>query len=123
MNAYSLARDAYAGNSPIRTERNVEYQAIARVTSELEQYKSAKGADFVKRVEALERNRRLWSILGNDVSSDDNGLPEALRAQIYGLSHFVQTTTPKVLDGKTSIEPLIEINTALLKGLRGETGN
>ncbi len=50
---------------------------------------------------------------------DDNKLPDALRAQLIGLAEFVRKHSLQVLAGKASIVPLIDINTSIMRGLRG----
>ncbi len=50
---------------------------------------------------------------------DGNKLPDALRAQLIGLAEFVRKHGMQVLAGKASIVPLIDINTSIMRGLRG----
>ena len=42
-----------------------------------------------------------------------------LRAQLVSLAEFVRRHSLAVLGGRASIAPLIDINTAIMKGLRG----
>ena len=49
-------------------------------------------------------------------------LPPALRAQLFYLYEFTDQHSRKVLAGNASIEVLVDINTAVMRGLRGETG-
>jgi flagellar biosynthesis activator protein FlaF len=50
---------------------------------------------------------------------DGNALPVPLRAQLISLAEFVRQHSMRVLAGRASIAPLIDINTAIMKGLRG----
>lgn len=67
--------------------------------------------------EAVDLNRRLWSLLAVDVLSDDNLLPEPTRASILSLNEFTRAHSRKVLNGEAEIRPLIEINAAIMRGL------
>ena len=51
---------------------------------------------------------------------DGNALPVALRAQLVCLAEFVRKHTLRVLGGQASIAPLVDINTAIMRGLRGD---
>ena len=51
---------------------------------------------------------------------DGNGLPIELRAQIISLAEFVRRHSLAVLGGRASVSALIDINTAIMKGLRGD---
>ena len=45
-------------------------------------------------------------------------LPDDLRARIFYLAEFTDQHTRKVLNGRDTAGPLIEINTAIMRGLR-----
>ncbi len=49
-------------------------------------------------------------------------LPAALRARLFYLYEFTARHSRAVLDGKASVEVLVDINTAVMRGLRGEGG-
>lgn len=122
MNALSQAHRAYsAASAPIRTTRGTEYEAIARITTRIRSA-SAKGPlGFAALVEALTDNRRLWTIFALDVADAKNALPAGLRARILYLAEFTNHHTSKVLARQASVDPLLEVNTAILRGLRGGT--
>lgn len=106
-----------------RTEgpRSTEYRLFAQVTRALMEAAKADPADFRLRVDALDWNRRLWTVLGDDCSSPGNQLPPALRASIISLSIWVSRHTSAVLAGDDNdIEPLIEVNRLIMQGLSGE---
>jgi flagellar protein FlaF len=71
--------------------------------------------------EALDRNRRLWSLLAQDCASPDNALPQALRAQIISLSMWVSRHSSKVMQEGWDIDPLIDVNRSLMQGLQPQT--
>ena len=125
MNAQTLAHNAYSANgSTTRTPRGTEYQLIARVSHRIKAAAEGGRMCYPARVEALYDNSRLWTTLAVDVASEDNQLPQALRARIFYLAEFVQHHTRKVLAKKAGLAPLLEINAAILRGLgegRGRT--
>lgn len=121
MNAQQLARTAYGSSShEVRTERGVEYDVFARVTAALRAATQPDTKNFPKLMKALDDNGRLWTLIASDVSDKGNKLPQQLRAQIFYLAEFTLTHTPKVVRGKADAGILIEVNTAVMRGLRGQ---
>ncbi|QHQ36441.1 flagellar biosynthesis regulator FlaF [Algicella marina] len=120
MNASTLAKSAYSkANSIAPSDRNAEYNAFARVTASLAtQSNSDDPAAFARLSEAVFLNRRLWSILAADAAGDGNRLPDDIRASILSLANFIWKHSQKVLRKEASVEDLIEINTAIMRGLR-----
>ena len=120
MSYSSNARSGYAAAAaPIRTERGTEYAVFAQVTSRLKSVDEKDKTQFPALATAVTDNQRLWAVLFEDLMGDGNGLPEALRVNLIGLAEFVRKHTLQVLSGKASIDPLIEINTSIMRGLRG----
>jgi len=117
VNATSLAQNAYSSAvAPVRTDRDTEYGAFARVTQRLKHSSAKKNhSEFVT---ALHENRQLWTLLAVDVADAENELPQALRAQIFYLAEFTLQHTSKVLSGEATVESLIDINTSIMRGLR-----
>lgn len=121
MNSQTLARSAYAKNkTPIRTERGTEYEIFARVTHKMRTAAAKGKIGFAALAEAVHHNRQLWSMLAADVADKDNALPRDLRARIFYLAEFTQDYSSKVLTKDASIAPLVEINAAMMRGLRGQ---
>ncbi len=115
------ARSGYAqAAAPVRTHRGSEYAAFAHVTAGLRSADPDDRLQFPALARAVHDNGRLWSALADDLRLEENGLPLALRAQLLGLAEFVRRHSNHVLAGRAPVEPLIEINTAIMKGLRGE---
>ena len=124
VNAYSRAQSAYQNSAaPIRTDRAAEYEAFARITRQLQKVLDTGNAPFSETAHAIHDNRRLWTILASDVSSEKNQLPAPLRAQLFYLAQFSHHHGREVLKGAADIQPLIDINMAVMRGLRqkGET--
>lgn len=121
MNAHASL--AYAQPAaPTRTPRAAEYEVIARITRRLSAAAARRQADHPGFIAALAENEGLWSTLAADVAGPGNGLPQALRARLFYLYRFTAEHSRKVRTGAASAEVLVEINTAVLRGLRGEGG-
>jgi len=115
----TLAQRAYAqSDNPTRTPRDTEYEAISKITHRLKVAATRKAADFTGFVQALHENRRLWSVLAAGVADKQNALPSELRARIFYLSEFTEHHSSLILGGDASVEPLLEVNMAVLRGLR-----
>lgn len=119
MNAHSLATAAYASTAPLQSAQSTEYRAFAKVTQKL--VDRVKGPrDFPALAAAIAENRRLWTLLAVDVADKDNALPQTLRASIFYLAEFTESHSRQVLKGEADLIPLIEINSAIMKGLRAQ---
>jgi flagellar protein FlaF len=96
----------------------MEYDAVARITHRLRS-EAMKGPEgFPDLVKALHDNKTLWNIFAVDVADADNQLPRELKAQIFYLAEFTSQHTTKVLARQANVAPLLEINSAILQGLR-----
>lgn len=69
--------------------------------------------------EALRLNWRLWTIIQCDVASDENNLPDELKANIMSLSIFVDRQTLDALNAPAAskLGILIDINRNVAAGL------
>lgn len=56
------------------------------------------------------------------VADDENALTDDLRARIFYLAEFTAFHSTKVLKGEADIAPLLEINTAMMRGLAASEG-
>jgi flagellar protein FlaF len=118
----SLAQRAYAPASPAtHTPRDIEYHAFAYVTGLMAAARDLVGQPGAvpKLAEAMFENVRLWLALAADVASEGNQLPAQLRGQIIGLANFARTHMDGVLAGRETIDALIDVNIAIMSGLRG----
>jgi flagellar protein FlaF len=118
--AQAAAAYAQTAAAPMRTPRDAEYDVIARITRRLNLANARRKQDFPGFIAALCDNERLWSTLAADVACNGNGLPPALRARLFYLYRFTASHSRKVRDGAATADVLVEINTAVLRGLRGE---
>lgn len=123
MNTMQLARSAYGRpDAPARNQRTVEYDLFAQKTRSLATAWQARETDHVGLAQALYDNGMLWRTLAVDVAEPGNALPAPLRARLFYLYEFTRAHSQKVLDGEGSAEVLIDINTAVMRGLRGTSG-
>jgi flagellar protein FlaF len=75
---------------------------------------------FPTLVTALHSNRCLWNVLAVDVADSGNELSKAVRAQIFYLSEFVREHTKKILAGDATVDALVDVNLAIMRGLNAE---
>lgn len=101
------------------TPRSVEYQVFSQVTGQLSRA-TAPNRPFTDLASALHDNIQLWTTLAADLAGDDNGLTPKLRGQLLSLAQFTRAHSSKVLRREADAGVLIEINTAIMRGLRGE---
>jgi flagellar protein FlaF len=119
----SLAQEAYARpDAPARSARNTEYELFARTTRRLSIAWSHRVENYEALVAALHDNGTMWRTFAVDVADIGNTLPSPLRAQIFYLYEFTSVHSQKVLDGVASAEVLVDINAAVMRGLRGTGG-
>ena len=119
MYAHTLAKTAYSNpGQPTRTPRGTEYEVFARITHRLKAAAALDKTQFPSLVRALHENRELWTMLAADVASPGNALPPQLRAQIIYLYEFTMQHTTKVIGGTATPDVLIDINTAIMRGLK-----
>ena len=124
MNIAEQAQHAYAPKtSVLRTGRSAEHHLFSEVTSRLKNAASQHTSDFPAFAEAIHANRAVWTHLASQVADDDNALSEDLRARIFYLAEFTSFHSRKVLKGEADAGPLIEINTAMIRGLAAKGGH
>ena len=113
----SFAGHGY-GSSVVRTARDAEYDAFSRVTRMLRQ--AAEAGHGPGWIDAVDKNNQLWTLLASDLADPGNKLPDQLRAGLLSLAGFALRHGHRALSGKVGIEPLIDINMAMMRGLRQE---
>jgi flagellar protein FlaF len=89
-------------------ERAIRLLAVARI----------KGARSAESFEATDNLRRLWVILIEDLSSEGNALPEALRASLISIGLWILREIDSIDSGRSdNFDGLIEINQMIADGL------
>ncbi len=119
MNVVERAREGYGRNAvPIKSHRAAEYETIARISHRLRAAAMNKSKNYAEYVSALSDNSRLWTALAVDVAQPENDLPQDLRARIFWLAEFTTHETRRLLKDEGDVGILIEVNAAILQGLR-----
>ena len=122
MNIHTQAQRAYtSAAAPTRTPRSIEYEVIARITRRLDRSGRAGRSGFAELAEALHDNTRMWNIFAAEVASRTNPLPAPLKARLFYLAEFTRMHTRRVLAGEATVDALLDINAAVMRGLRGES--
>jgi len=122
VNAIDRARSAYdPTQNVIRTKSSIELEAFARVTRKLRDTQKEESR-FVDLIKALHENRMLWTVIAADVAEPTNDLPKDLRARLFYLAEFTIAHSRKVADRIATVDALIDLNTAIMKGLRMQSG-
>ena len=120
MNSALAAAQRYSSLSEqTRHPKDLEYEVILEVTRELTAQSGGVATRFSDLVRALNKNERLWIEIGTQVADPDNALDPDLRARLFYMAEFVGHQTSKVLSGEAGIESLVEMNIAVLRGLKG----
>ncbi len=101
------------------TPSQIEYRLFAQVTGSLVDARD-RGVRDKQMAEALDWNRRMWSVFSTDCGTEGNGLPPQLRASIISLSIWVSKHSSEVMRGSESIDDLININRTIMEGLAAQ---
>lgn len=122
-----VAAQAAHGYQAVRlhtdSPRQLEARLLAEITAGLVRAQRAGKPGFQDLVAILHRNRTLWEALVADLALDSNALPTPLKAQLIQLGHFVRAFTARILRGEDDVQTLIDVNSAILEGLRGTSTN
>ena len=118
FNAYAAAaRTAQSTVSPRDLEANLLIKAATRLQVVADDWEGrANELD-----EALTYNRRLWTLLVNAVTAEDNPLPVSIKTNILALANFIFNQTFKVAADPQpqGLNVLVGINRDVAAGLRG----
>jgi flagellar protein FlaF len=118
VTALDQARAAYGASARVtRTLRDTEYDILAHITRRLKAATEPEVA-FADLAGAIHDNRSLWSAFALDLATPGNRLPVDLRNRLLYLARFVDDHSSKVLRQSASVEVLVEVNTAVMRGLR-----
>ncbi|HEV2531697.1 flagellar biosynthesis regulator FlaF [Phenylobacterium sp.] len=118
MSVQAYQQAAARAESP----RDIEYRLFGQVTRALMTASETEALEIGARMDALDWNRRLWSVLAADCASNGNQLPAPLRANIISLSLWVNRHTSAIMRNEAEFGPLIDVNKMIMQGLepRGE---
>ena len=102
--------------------RGMEYRLFAQVTHALIEAGNKGRADIAGLMDAIDWNRRMWSTLATDCSNPDNQLAPAVRAQIISLALWVSRYSSEAIPQGSTLEPLSDVNKAIMAGLAQRPG-
>lgn len=101
------------------SDKHIELQLFSAVTGRLRaQVKKNPTRLSGEMAEVILENAKLWNVLFCDLVGPENKLSGDLKTNLISLAEFTQSHTQRVLRGQASIDILIEINAAIIEGLR-----
>ena len=105
--------------SPFSIKSNIETEVelLLDITRKLRSSELDRRNEFSSFANAIYKNRKIWTIFASNVTHSENKLPADLKANIFYLSEFVHVYSQRVLKDELDIDPLIEVNAAVLRGL------
>src|SRR5574344_1682299 len=105
-------------------EAALESRALVKTASALNNIKEHWDEQKQDLPEALEKNRKLWTIIATAMGESDCPQPKEIRTNIANLSLFIFQLTVKVLANPVpeDLNILININMNIAKGLAENTG-
>jgi flagellar protein FlaF len=118
--AKAYAKVATETASPRALEADLLLKAAAKLQSVHDAWDGKKPAALD---EAVQFNRRLWSVLLDSVTQDDNKLPVPVRDNLTRLGVYVMAETFSLLTKPKPdhLKKIIKVNRSLAAGLRGRS--
>jgi flagellar protein FlaF len=106
------------GAEHMRTDRDNEYMVFSRVIRLLQSALESGNVNDI--IRATHANTELWIALASDLASQGNELPDQLKANLISLAIFSIKHGHRVMSEDAPLQPLLDINLHIMKGLRGE---
>ena len=98
--------------------RSHERELLERAMHSIRQADEDPG-NAVLRVSAIQFNVRVWSFFLQDLSDDENQLPDDLKATLISIGIFILKHLQKMRgESQLSFGPVLSINETIMKGLR-----
>ena len=104
-------------------QNELEARALIRTASRLNSIKERWPVSTNELNEALDLNRKLWTILVTGATEENNPLPLEIKQNIFNLAHFIFKHTFAVMakPSAQSLEILININMNIARGLNEQS--
>lgn len=104
-------------------QNELEARALVRTASRLNNIKEKWPVTTAELNEALDLNRKLWTILVTGATEEANPLPIEIKQNIFNLAHFIFKHTFAVMakPSAQSLEILININMNIARGLNEQS--
>jgi len=112
----SYAAYARAQNTT-ENPRNVEYKLLGQVTAALMRAEETPN-DMHQLMDAVLWNQSVWNAFLADLSHEGNRLPVGLKQGLVSLALWVTRETDRVMDRRTGVDGLINVNKTVMHGLR-----
>ncbi len=105
-------------------QSELECRALIRTASALNTIKENWDERKGELNDALEKNRKLWTILASAMHEDDCPQPDEIKRSILNLAMFIfqRTMDVSVNPSPEKLNALININMNIAKGLSGNAG-
>jgi flagellar protein FlaF len=118
--AQAYAKVATETASPRSLEASLLLKAAAKLQSVHDAWDGKKPSTLE---DAVQYNRRLWSVLLDSVTQDDNKLPQPVRDNLTRLGVYVMAETFSLMTKPkpNHLKKIIKVNRSLAAGLRGRT--
>jgi flagellar protein FlaF len=97
--------------------RSVEYKLLGQVTAALMRAEETPG-DIHQVMDAVLWNQSVWSAFLADLSHEGNRLPLGLKKDLVSLALWVLRETDRVIDRRSGVDGLINVNKTVMQGLR-----
>ena len=116
--AKAYAKVATETASPRALEANLLLKAAAKLQSVHDAWDGKRPSTLE---DAVQYNRRLWSVLLDSVTQDDNKLPQPVRDNLTRLGVYVMAETFSLMTKPKPdhLKKIIKVNRSLAAGLRG----
>jgi flagellar protein FlaF len=116
--AKAYAKVATEMASPRALEANLLLKAAAKLQSVHDTWNDKKPSTLE---DAIQYNKRLWSVLLDSVVQDDNKLPQQVRDNLTRLGVYVMAETFSLMTKPKPdhLKKIIKVNRSLAAGLRG----
>ncbi len=104
-------------------QNELEARALIRTASRLNGIKERWPVPVAELNEALDLNRKLWTILVTGATEEANPLPVEIKQNIFNLAHFIFKHTFAVMakPEAKSLDILININMNIARGLNEQS--
>ena len=104
-------------------QNELEARALVRTASRLNNIKEHWPVSATELNEALDLNRKLWTILVTGATEESNPLPIEIKQNIFNLAHFIFKHTFAIMakPSAQSLEILININMNIARGLNEQS--
>ncbi|MCQ2965871.1 MAG: flagellar biosynthesis regulator FlaF [Alphaproteobacteria bacterium] len=106
-------------------QNELEARALVRTAGRLNVCKENWPVSREQLDEALDLNRKLWTILVSDATEQSNPLPFEIKQNVFNLAHFIFKHTFKIMAKPEAkdLDILISINMNIAKGLNEQSVN